>query len=87
MGGNLRCTFIFIGQKEALKVHGSIDGVDFVAEGLGNKINGPDVIGIFHTGMNHRVYSVVNIGHKFVVIIPGHSAKAEFYILKMQNIF
>ena len=26
VGGNLRCTFIFIGQKEALKVHGSIDG-------------------------------------------------------------
>ena len=87
VSSDLGSALVFIRKEETLKMHGCINGVDFITQGMGNKINVPDVIGILHTGMNDGIYGIVNIGHEFVVIIPGHSAEAEFYILKVKNIF
>lgn len=66
-------------------MHGSVDGIYFVADASRDEVNAPYIFLILITAVKNRVYRVIYIVIKLVIIFPGNASKTEFDKFKMEN--
>ena len=63
---------------EPLEMHGGVDRIDLIGNGLRHEINDPDVFLVLTALIEHGVDGVVNVAFKFLIILMGNASEPEF---------
>ena len=66
-------------------MHGRVDCIDLIGNGLRHEINDPDVFLVLTALIEHGVDGVVNVAFKFLIILMRNASEPEFNVFEMQD--